>query len=107
MSYQPAAYYLIILEGPGKGTPHAVHGAQVTIGRQADNQIVIDRPPDIAPPRPVKLARLRLRPGRLGQRQRHMGERGQGDQRRFVKTGRHRRRESGCEAFIQRSIGCI
>ena len=42
MPYQTAAYYLIILEGPGKGTTHAVSGTQVTIGRQADNQIVIN-----------------------------------------------------------------
>jgi pSer/pThr/pTyr-binding forkhead associated (FHA) protein len=42
MAYQSAAYYLIVLEGPGKGTTHAVHGTQMTLGRQADNQIVIN-----------------------------------------------------------------
>ncbi len=42
MAYQSAAYYLIVLQGPGQGTTHAVHGTTVSIGRQADNQIVIN-----------------------------------------------------------------
>ena len=42
MSYQPAPYYLVVLQGPGPGTAHTLQGQMVTIGRQADNDVVVN-----------------------------------------------------------------
>ncbi len=42
MSYQPAPYYLVVLQGPSPGTAPTLQGQMVTIGRQADNDVVVN-----------------------------------------------------------------
>lgn len=44
MSQQPTAWYLTIHKGPNAGSTYPLPGSSITLGRRADNDIVIDDP---------------------------------------------------------------
>lgn len=44
MAHHSAAWYLTIRKGPKAGNAYALPGSTISIGRDADNQIVVDDP---------------------------------------------------------------